>query len=144
MSASLSRHTAFSARPRPFSSRCTTRRPSTLSVSETARRTVPSVLALSATVIRAGYGTLARRWASRRRTASTMSSCSLYTGMTMSSVGWGCEVSARVCTVEAGRPRVSVVMSYRLRAETGTPPASTCQVPVNVNPEVPDSPICSR
>ena len=78
MSASLSRHTAFSARPRPFSSRCTTRR----TVDALGQRDRAAHGAVGARVVGDGdprriRHALARRWASRRRTASTMSSCSL-------------------------------------------------------------------
>src|SRR5947207_251544 len=50
---------------------------------------VPSVLALSATVIRNRYGNAALRWAYRRRSEGSRSTCSLWTGTTTSSTGPG-------------------------------------------------------
>ena len=47
-------HTALSARPRPFSSRWTARTPGSCSARRVATAQVPSVLALSATVMRKG------------------------------------------------------------------------------------------
>jgi hypothetical protein len=70
-------HTNFSARPRPFSLRCTAATSGSVSASRSATSAVASVLALSAMVIRNRYGNSARRYACSRRTHGSRSICSL-------------------------------------------------------------------
>ena len=96
---------ACSARPRPFSARCSTVTPGSSSVRDWATAMVASVLALSATVIRNGYGRFAVRYPCRRRTQGPRSTCSLWTGITTSRTG-----PVREALTVTGRPvRYAVV-----------------------------------
>ena len=74
-----------SARPRPFSASRTAATPASSAASARAIAGVASVLALSAMVIRNGYGNCAVRWAYSRRTDGSRSVSSLWTGTTTSS-----------------------------------------------------------
>ena len=75
--ASLACQTERSAQPRPLRSRCTARTPGSSSASCWARVHVASVLALSATVIRAGNGNPFERNACNRRILGPRSLSSL-------------------------------------------------------------------
>ncbi len=70
-------HTALSARPRPFWARCTARTPLISSASASAISAVPSVLALSAMVIRKECGKRSVRCACSFRTQGARSISSL-------------------------------------------------------------------
>ena len=87
--ASEADHTARSARPRPFSGRCSTVTAGSSAATRRATASVPSVEALSATVIRNRYGKPAVRCACRRRRQDSRSGSSLCTGTTTSSTGTG-------------------------------------------------------
>ena len=72
----------------PFCSVRTSRTPASSATSPAAaNRYVRSVLALSATVMRNGYGNVCTRWACSRRTHAASVCCSLYTGTTTSRTG---------------------------------------------------------
>ncbi len=75
------------ARPRPFSSSRVLRTPSTVAARPAATSGVRSVLALSAIVMRKGYGNVRVRWSWSRRTHGPRSCSSLKTGITTSSTG---------------------------------------------------------
>ena len=75
--ASDASHAARSARPRPFSSRCTAVTPSISAARRAASSAVPSVEALSAITTRAGYGSSVSRNARTRRTDASSPRTSL-------------------------------------------------------------------
>lgn len=97
---------ARSARPRPLAARCRTRTSGSSAASASATARVASTLALSATVIRNGYGKCALRCACSRRTQGPRSASSLWTGTTTSSTAAG--TATRVST--AGREPVAYVI----------------------------------
>lgn len=85
--ASESPHTVRSARPRPFSSSRVLRTPATEAASHAATSGVRSVLALSAIVMRKGYGKVRVRCSCSLRTQGPRSFSSLKTGITTSRTG---------------------------------------------------------
>src|SRR5690606_1403621 len=113
--------------PRPFASRCTTRTSPSSAASSSATASVASVLALSATVIRAGNGNPLPRYWCRRRTQTPRSVSSLYTGTTTSSTGGDDGPS----TWSAGPATVTVsVISTRFDRRAGSGLRATCEVAV--------------
>ena len=101
--ASEADQTARSARPRPFSARCTTATAGSSAAIRRATASVPSVDALSATVIRNRYGNSAARCACSRRRHDSRPASSLWTGTTTSSAGTEAGGTARGRASAAGR-----------------------------------------